>query len=177
MFCIKCGASLDTNERFCGNCGEFTSAQPPINPIQGSQPAVKNSAATVNPICIIIVIVCAILWFVAPFMAVNLLTMDNQPTALQLITGDVLLIGDITSTPAFWAAMVSVIGIVLCAIFALRKKGKATRNIAIITTIGLFLTFPFGNDNAGGIFDIIGFGYIGIFILFIIMSIISKKKN
>ena len=126
--------------------------------------------------------VCTILWFFAPFMAVNYASVRNQPTAFQVIIGDVWAIGSITvDNPAFYSALVSVIGICLSILFILKNKPKALRITAIIANVVLIIA---AYDMMGwslfrhlSLFDVIGIGYTGIFILNCILAICVMRKK
>ena len=143
-----------------------------------ASPVPKQFVAAFRPFCLIVLVICLILWFAAPFMAVNLLTMGDQPTALQLITNDVMIIGKITETNAFWGAVISLIGLVVCLICTIFKKNAATRVIAIITASIMALLFAtMLNSSYYEPTDVTGFGYIGIFVLLIITAILSSGKR
>jgi len=190
MFCSKCGTQLDSDVKFCAKCGTATQQEPvaarpavtplvvapvyqPISP-PTSVPAMKPTAS-LKPIPLIAIVICAILWFAAPFMAVNMFTMGDQPTALQLVTGDVMLLGEITETPAFWAAVVSAIGIVLCLLFTIAKKNIASRVLSILTNVVLVLAAVMVADM--DLTEMIGLGYLGIFILLWVVCFAANNKK
>jgi len=199
MFCQKCGTQLDGDAKFCAKCGTPTQdpgeqatsfaptpmppaqqytmpATPPAyqpQPATGYNPPVRK-VSTFKPLSLIAIIICAILWFAAPFMAVNLLTLGEQPTALQLLTGDVFALGDMTDTPAFWASLVSAIGIGLCLLCILIKKNGGARVVAILVDILLILAAVMMADYG---LEAIGFGYIAIFIIFFAICFTSGRKK
>lgn len=82
---------------------------------------------TVNYFALVLVICCAVLWVAAPFMAVNLLTLEDQPTALQLILDDVPYLGDLYEADAFRLAAAIAGGIVICFVAVLCKSGAVPR--------------------------------------------------
>ena len=133
----------------------------------------------IRPIPLIAVIICAFLWLAAPFMAVNRATLDAQPSALQLLINNVTLIGNIVETTAFWAALVSLFGIIICLVCMLAKQNTATRVLSIITSaiMLLILIASIAQANIDNPIRIVGFGYILIFILLIVVSLTCSKKK
>lgn len=182
MFCKKCGTQLDSGARFCAKCGTPVEGEVAPKPVPAApvyHPAThipkERSAATIKPIPLIALIVCAILWLAAPFMAVNLLTMGEQPTALQLVTDDVMMIGEIAETPAFWAAVISIIGIGVCLLFTITKKGIVVRVFSILTDIVLVIAVLAMSDFE--LSDTIGLGYVGIFVLLLVACFTAGRKK
>lgn len=183
MFCMKCGTPLDADARFCAKCGTATQGTAPAYQSQPAPAAVaaptyqpgNPSAANVRlAVCLIAIVICAILWFAAPFMAVNLFTMGNQPTALQLVTNDVFALGDITETPAFWAAVISIAGIAICLIGILAKKRILTCIFAVLTDAALVLLVLMMETDLA---DVIGLGYIGIVILLLVVICFAPGRK
>ena len=125
---------------------------------------------------LILLIICAVLWFAAPFIAVNLLTFGNQPTALQFITDDIFYLGDLKQSTAFWAAVISLIGIILCYFFLVRQNFKAICVTAILTEIPMSIALYEGLqwEYNGGV---LGMGFWGITILFLIIILVSVASD
>lgn len=134
-----------------------------------------------NTLCIICLVICAVLWLFAPFIAINLLTMGNQPAALDFITDNITYIGELTESPSFWTAVGSMIGIVACFICAVAKKGSCVRVIAIITELPMLWVlvrmFRWADGDMENFFEVFGFGYWGILILLFIVIVLSGKSS
>ena len=139
----------------------------------------KKSKPIVSNIGIIATILCAFLWLSAPFMAINRATLarnSGQPTALQIVTDDVSKLGDMTDSPVFWCALLSIIGIALCFFF---NKSSTICFIAILTettlaTVMMIMLNSLGGD--AGITEVAGIGYIGIFLLLMIVIVVNGVK-
>lgn len=189
MFCGKCGERANNEDRFCGFCGAAIDNQPgfqpdytSINQTSAYQPVYTKSNTKTFPrhmmMPLLALLICVILWFVAPFVAVNYLTMGDQPSAFQLVTDDVTLLGDVADTIAFKAAVITMIGIIACSICAFCKKGTALRVISALTAVVLigivFYTLSKTRYDFG---DMFGFGYIGICILFLVACFTPGKKH
>lgn len=132
-------------------------------------------------ICIIALIISAVLWLTSPFIAINLLTLGDQPSALQFITDDITYIGELTESPAFWAAVFSAAGIIACFVCVIAKKGIASRAIAILAEIPMawvmVCKLRWAEGDMEYFWDSFGFGFWGIFLLFIVVIIFSGKKE
>lgn len=132
-----------------------------------------------NTMCIVCLIICVALWFFAPFVAINILTMGDQPSALDFITDNITYIGELTEAPPFWASVGSLIGIVVCLFCAVAKKGFAVRVVAIITELPLFWVmfemFRWADGNMDDFFEMFGFGYWCILVLLLIVIVLSGK--
>ena len=183
MYCSRCGKEIDTGSRFCGICGEAVNGQS-VNqpgPTRTYYSTSPQPVARVKSLCLIAIIICAILWFAAPFLAINMVTLSSnsgQPTALQLATGGATAIGDISAE--ICAAVISIIGIVICFFCVLAKKNIATRVIAILTDITLAIVLIDVISAWQGYADItkvVGIGYIGIFVLLLVVIISSGKSH
>lgn len=192
-FCEICGAKLESDDLFCPECGEpcctleeyenrqvgpFESVEAKVSIPSGGDNA--ESSSSINYLCLILLVGCAILWFTAPFAAINLLTMGDQPTALQLVMDDVTYIGELTETSAFWAAVTSIIGIIVCLISTIASTNGVTRFVAILTELPLaWAMFEMINwaDDIEELFEALGPGFWGIFILLFIVACASGKRN
>lgn len=179
---------LSTSQTDSGAASEVRPLEQPTQPF--AQPAQQNmpirhtnseTSSETNSLCLILIIISAILWLFAPFVAVNLLTYGDQPTALQFITDDILYLGDLSDSASFWAALVSMIGIVVCFIGTLTKKDKLTRTFAIITEIPMVITLVeilmWLGDDLEDIFEVAGIGYWGILVLMFIVIFAGAKSK
>lgn len=183
MFCKKCGTKNEGGARFCAKCGtpvEGVAAPKPVPAASAYHPVAHTPkarpATKIRPVPLVALILCVILWLAAPFMAINLLTMGEPPTALQLLTSDDLMfIGEIAETPAFWAAVVSIISIALCLLFVVAKRRIAPRIFAILASLVLIIAVLMMSDFE--LTETIGFGYVGIFILLMAVCFTAGKKE
>jgi len=188
MHCQKCGIQIEVDGNFCGTCGEEINKQSVMqsNSTHISQTQPTTPTASSNVVCILLIVVCAILWSVAPFISINAATLSShggQPTALQIAINDVVVIGDLTGTPVFWAALVSIVCIVICFFCALNKKRTAILVIATLTNVFLVIAYldqrSFFANAFGQAFstigEVVGIGYIGIFILLLVAGLTCRK--
>jgi hypothetical protein len=123
-------------------------------------------------------------------MGTNLFTLyvGEQPTAYQSITGDYFFIGTLTDTPGYWAALISGIGIAICFVCTLMRKNIVVCITAILADVALGIAYfatkeaPLSRmralDGDGfGIMSIIGWGYIGIFLLLLLACFTCFSKG
>lgn len=192
-FCENCGSKLKGDDLFCPECGEtcctleeYESRQ--IDSIESAEARVSipsdsdniESSSSINYLCLILLVGCAILWFTAPFVAINILTLGDQPTALQLVMDDVTYIGELTESTAYWAAITSIIGIIICFISTIATANGATRVVAILTELPLALAmFDMINwaDDTEELFEALGPGFWGIFILLFVVICASGNRK
>ena len=168
--CTYCGTLLLHEAAFCSECGK------PCCKVENQDKQAKNGIGLKKPLLLILLGVCAILWLAAPFIAVNLLTFGNQPTALQFITDDIIYLVNIKESSAYWAAVVSLAGIILCFFFVTRENYKATCVIAIFTEIPMAIALYEGlqwSYNGG----VLGMGFWGIAILLLIVILVSLARD
>jgi len=191
MFCGECGVKAELNDKFCGACGEVIkseSAAIPVVPQDTAHPTSDinpaQSDAGLNTIGIVLLVICAILWLAAPFLSINIMTLSHlggQPSAWQLITGDVIVLGNISNSPAYWVAVFSAIGISLCLVCAFTKKNVAVCVFAVLTNIVLLIagmdTLSVFRLDLSGLPEVAGSGYFGILILLVITCIVFGKKK
>lgn len=192
-YCTSCGQGLKSGAKFCTSCGrpcvtEESNSYKTVNPARDagtSAPASRyegaaGSSKSISFLCMTILIGCAVLWFVAPFIALNLLTFGNQPTAFEIVTGDVLIIGDLHDTTAFWAAAVSIVGIAICFVSEIASAHGITCFFATITEIPLVIAVLDMFDwvaDLKDLLDIFGVGFWGIQImLFVVICVSAAKK-
>jgi hypothetical protein len=132
-------------------------------------------------LCRIVILLCAVLWFFAPFMTVNSDTIGHQASAFMLFFYALLSnIAAAAGIPAFWAALISAIGIVVC-YFTIGKKNATARIAAIVTDVSLAIIFIIMLYQAGrdisGVTDVVGFGYIGIFVLLLLVCFMREHRH
>lgn len=189
-FCQNCGSKLEYNDLFCPECGEPCCTLEEYE--NGMANGEKSSANTfssnnddnsapssgINWMCLILLAGCVIFWLTAPFIAINILTLGNQPTALQLVMDDVTYIGELTESTAFWAAVISIVGIIICFISTIASAHTATRIVAAVTELPLVLAMVDminWADDIEELFDALGPGFWGIFIL--LFAVICASGN
>ena len=123
-------------------------------------------------ICLIAIILSAVLWLFAPFMAINLATLDEQPAALQYVLGNVFVIGNLYRSPTFISAVTALISIIICFICILSSKMTLARIIAAIPLFPmLYAIYYFVEwfEEYDIIFHAFGFGYWFILILLLVI--------
>lgn len=144
----------------------------------------RNTASIINLPALISIILCAILWLAAPFLAINILTLDNQPSALQLLMDDVTYIGSLVEDPAFWAAVGSLVGIIVCFLCVIAKKYTGSRVIAALTELPLLIAlvhrFLWAADDPGTTLNLLsrslGIGFWGIALLLLVVVLWGGNK-
>lgn len=139
-----------------------------------------DSSSNIRVPSLIAIFICAILWFFAPFIAINILTLGDQPTALQFITDDIFYIGELTESPAFWAAVFSLGGIIMCFICDIIKKPVVSRIIAVLAEIpmvwAMVNAFRWADGDMEDFFDMFGMGFWGIFLLFLVVILVRGER-
>ena len=183
-FCKDCGAILKEGDLYCPKCGKPCDTSTMVRGRRdnaakkpASNRANKKKLSGGNYLSLCILAVCTILWCTAPFAAVNLLTWGDQPTALQIVTGNLPYIGELTETVVFWAAIVSAAGIVVCFISASTAAGRVTKIAAILTEVPLglvMLEYGIRADGVGEWLQAFGMGFWGISILLLVVACISR---
>lgn len=192
-FCENCGSKLECDDLFCPECGEpcctleeYENSH--VDPVIGVKSGVSvhsnsnntESSSSINYLCLIFLIGCVIMWCTAPFIAINLLTLGDQPTALQLVMDDVTYIGELTESTAYWAAIASIIGIIICLISTIATANGITRFVAVLTELPLVLALYDmikWADDAEELFEALGIGFWGVFILLWIVVFASKSDT
>lgn len=92
----------------------------------------------------------------------------DQPTALQLVMDDVTYIGKLTESTAYWAAIASIIGIIICLISTIATANGITCFVSVLTELPLVLALYDmikWADDAEELFEALGIGFWGVFIL------------
>jgi len=190
MFCEKCGAKIEDGIWFCNSCGNSVNCSPVAQPNYTGQPSVPpvyqpptayyqplpvRPVTSFKPASLVVIIISLLLWLATPFMAVNPATLDRQPSALQVITGDVSHIGNLSGSPAFLMAVFSLITLIACFFCVIGKKNTAVRVMAIITDsfMTILATVTMSNWSGRGV----GAGYFALVILLMIVCFTSGKKK
>ena len=96
-------------------------------------PTKKEPTDLIKFIAPALLLVCIALWALVPFMAVNIETLGAQPTALEVLSGNVSYTGRLTDALAFWMAIMSMAGVVLCLTGMVLKSRIVTRILAALT--------------------------------------------
>ena len=192
-FCENCGSKLECDYLFCPECGkpcctleEYENRH--VNQVIGVESGVsvhsnsKNteSSSSINYLCLLLLFWCVIMWSIAPFIAINYYTLGNQPTALQLVMDDVTYLGELTESTAYWAAIASIIGIIICLISTIATANGITRFVAVLTELPLVLAlYDIANwaDDAEELFEALGIGFWSIFILLWIVVFVGKSDT
>ncbi len=144
--------------------------------------ASETQSKHINVICAFFLIWCIIFWVAAPFAAVNLFTWENPPTAWELVFAnkEILLLGEVSETPAYLAAVTSMIGIVVCTIATFCKKDIVTRVASVITSVLVLLEvneiIRYGGDfeSAG---SGLGSGFWAVVIMLFVVFMFSFLDN
>ena len=192
-YCDQCGTQLNDEDKFCFSCGTWLSVEDlPGSFLKKDDKEVDNMVSSdnqsnnkqnpprINIWCLALIAVCAFVWFKGPFVAVNLLTMGDQPTAYQIVTDDVLVIGDLEETSVYWAAVGTIIGLIICCVTALCKGNKVVRIVALVSEVPLlivFLDYISAIDDIEELFDVYGFGFWGLLILLAIIAYVGGQQR
>ncbi len=140
----------------------------------------KESDKQKRNLLIIAMIIIAVLWVFAPFAAVNIATLDDQPSAFRLLTGNFFYLGSLVRSPCFWSALLSSICIIICFVCELKNKNKAVKIVAILAELPMIASVLYGigwiiDDPITHFAEIFGFGFWGIFFLFLVIFFASKQ--
>ena len=125
--------------------------------------------------CCTALIVCAILWFVAPFMHRYPAFIETLYIIASLISHKSV-IGIVAAFPLLWAAPISGIGIAACLFSFTTNINKATtRTIALVTNAFLAVIFAVRLcQEKGNVMNTVGIGYVGIFVLLLLVYLICR---
>lgn len=187
-YCGDCGAELKDNMKFCPRCGKRCDmvVQPEMSKDR-LQNANQHQLSYYEWVCLVALILCIVLWLFAPFLAINRITLDEQPSALQVVIDDVTYFGERSSSSLFWATVVSLIGIFVGFLCVFIKRGVVLRITAIVTDVYLvysvIVTWGFDRwrytEDMGVVAEYIiracGFGYWGILFLLLIVAVFAKN--
>lgn len=139
--------------------------------------------------CLGALFLCGVLWLFAPFVAINIITLDEQPSALQIIMDDVTYFGDRTGSPLFWITVISAAGILSSLFCLLIDKATALRIIAAITDILLLRAVVTTwlvdswrkTEEIGEVIECLrracGIGFWGIFTLLLFVALFARKET
>lgn len=201
--CSGCGEPLEDGAAFCCYCGtQQTSVYPapapvtdttPVNAVPTAQATPSHSGpsapASTDPVLsttertvwdTVLSLFCGLLWLFAPFIAINLFTMGDQPTALQYIRDDVIYLGELTESEVFWTAVITMLGIIICLIASICKSFRTVRVTSVICLLSLAWMmgrYLYAFDGDSSVWECFGIGYWGLALLFLIMAIISRSDE
>lgn len=133
-----------------------------------------------NLISIILLAACIGLWFAAPFLSINMMTLGDQPTAFELFGDELNYYFNMEETPNYWAAMLVMIAIVLSMICALTGLNGAARFFAFLGELPLgwgFLQMYMWTEGGPYLMDSIGFGFWGMAVLLLGVVLFGGKKK
>lgn len=133
-----------------------------------------------NVFCVFLVVCAMVLWLLCPFVATNIFTIGDQPTALNIVLGNFLYFGDLAEQDAFWAAAWMGIGSLICLFCLLGKSSGATRFFAILTA-GFPILIVAAVLSEGGTLEALfpkfgGIGFWGIGVIMILITFICEKQ-
>lgn len=138
MYCIKCGAVLSENAKFCSKCGASVNAVAPVSvqtPVTPAQPVIKQNAFTF--ISMGITAVLAILFFL-PSVVVNGKSFSMFTSIVRTVEMDIV--------PFFFCAIVmcaAEVLLILAFINMLTKKRNVMGFIIPASGITVFTLFFF----------------------------------
>lgn len=146
-------------------------------------PTKEKPGYMINFISLGLLVVCIALWVLMPFMAVNIDTLSAQPTALDVLLDNVAYTGNLTDALAYWMAIVTVTGLVLCVACVVLKSRIVTRILAALTAGTFVVSIVNVAKWAVDIrefFEFFGIGFWVILVLLIAVAVLGggwrKKK-
>lgn len=122
------------------------------------------------------VVLGVVLWVVAPFAAINLLTIDNQPTAYEVFANkNIRYIGNIRESDAYACAGFALAGFVGCFIGFFFKKYW----VALISSGGSVYGFLqiMGEVSPHSYEDLFGIGFWGVVGVLLVLFICSMALS
>lgn len=135
------------------------------------------------------IIAAAVLWLFAPFLSLSLLSFGNQLTGFEILTKEFFLIGRLTGTTLHLASCGAFIGIIGAFVGILMKSNIATKGFCItggllmapvffdiIISLSTSLSTDSFFDSAyiEMYFSFFGFGYSGIYCIFIVLLFVRN---
>ena len=130
-----------------------------------------------NVIGIALLLICLVLWFSAPFLAINMMTLDDQPTASELFGEELTQYFDLSESPAYWVAIGVMAAVVLGLIFALMGKSGMMRLMALLGELpilwGIWQMYMWTEGNQF-FMDTMGFGFWGIAVLLAVVFLFGR---
>lgn len=188
MYCAKCGRQMENTAQYCPYCGaKVDPAAAKSGPLEtGNRPdyvrprgdAGQNSPEEADNagnkircrIRTAAIAVSMILWFAAPYIAVDLFTFYQQPTAFQIITNRVPHWAPLLESMAFWASAACLLTYVFGLAGIAGRKHKAVHGFAVIAEILMGIALI---QNViwtmEGVAGSLGMGYWGQLVLFLII--------
>ena len=181
-YCTSCGKELKSGAKFCTSCGKRwgTEIVPPAGNRDTGTPVRPRSPKRISFLCMILLIGCAVLWFVAPFFSPNVQRLENLPTAFEIVTGEVSVVGALNKTAAFWVAAVSIAGIVNCLVSEIAAAHGITCFFAAVTEIPLVMAVLDMLDLGADIeylLKFFGVGFYGLVVLLFLVICVSAVNK
>ena len=128
-------------------------------------------------ISILLLMACLVLWCSQPFMAINMMTLDDQPAAADLFGEELAQYFDLSDTPPYWTAL----GVIICIAIALtaafidltgvKQSAALLGEFPLIWGFHQMYLWTKGSDY---LFDTVGIGFWGIAALLIIVALLGK---
>lgn len=190
MYCAACGREIENTVKYCPYCGakvkrvteqigntpnseQQIRPQPHSDMVQKPQKEMDASDDFIRCLIRILALVISILlWFFAPYIAVDLFTFYQQPTAFQVVTNQVFYWGSLLESTAFWASAACLVTIALGLATITNKKHPAAHICSIIAELLMLVAFI---ENVSwmmkGLEGFLGVGYWGQVVLFLIIII------
>ena len=156
---------------------EVTREIPPVEVLpEEPVPTWEKPRYRINFISLALIIVCLVLWVLVPFMAVNHYTLGAQPTALALLLDNVNYVGELTDALAYWMAIISAAGLVLCLACVVLKSRFVTRVLAVVTLVPVAVTIvnvARWADDLQDFFDFFGIAFWGILAVLLAVAVLG----
>lgn len=133
-----------------------------------------------NVMGIALLLICLCLWFSAPFLAINMLTLDDQPTASELFGEELTQYFDLSESPVYWVAIGVMAAVVLGLVFALMGKSGMMRLMALLGELpilwGIWQMYMWTEGNQF-FMDTMGSGFWGMAILLAAVVVFGSMKR
>jgi len=116
----------------------------------------------ISILSLILLAICVMAWFSLPFMSINMLTLDDQPTAAELFGEELTEWFDLSDSPAYLTALAVIIGIALAFFCALVGLNNFTRILAFLSEIPLawgFYQMYLWTEGNEFLFGTVGHGF------------------
>lgn len=195
MYCASCGREIENSARYCPYCGTKVEPQAgnpnriseaeknqPVKELPCTKPersALERAAEGQNGVSenrrrmrMVVYVASILLWLFAPYMAVDLFTFYQQPTAFQIVTNQVAYLGSLFESLAFWASAACL----MTFIFGLPRVSDKNHTAAHIFSIlaELLMGIALLQNifwSLQGLEGYLGVGYWGQAILFLLIII------
>lgn len=188
MYCAKCGRQMENTAQYCPYCGAKvgvaaakggrlekadrpdparllgTAVQKPAKEVKKTEYkthwTIRNAALAIS----------IILWFAAPYIAVDLFSFYQQPTGFQIVIDRVPRLASRFESVAFWASAACLLTYVFELAGMAGKKHKAAHGFAVIAELLMGIALiQHVIWTMEGLAGSVGVGYWGQVILFLII--------